>query len=65
MSIYATKKELNNATDIDKFNLTDKKDFVALEAGMDKIDGTGLVTATVLNTKISWVDNKIQNYCCF
>ena len=27
-------------------------------------DVTGLMTATVLNTKISGVEKKIQNYCC-
>ena len=64
MSNYTTKKELNDATDIDISNLTNKKDFVALKAGTDKPDVTGLVTATVFNTKISWVENKIQNYCC-
>ena len=64
MSNYTTKKELNDATDIETSNLTNKKDFVALKAGMDKIDLTGLVTATVLNTKNSWVENKIQHYCC-
>ena len=38
LSNYATKKELEHATGIDTFDLTAKKDFIALKAEVDKLD---------------------------
>ena len=42
-SYYATKKELNNSTDVDKSNLAAKEDFIALKAEIDKLDTNKLV----------------------
>ena len=38
LSNYATKKELDHATGVDTSNSTAKKDFIALEAEVDKLD---------------------------
>ena len=35
---YATKKELDHATGVDRSDLAAKKDFIALKAEADKID---------------------------
>ena len=35
---YATTKELKGATGVDKFNLTAKRDFIALKAEVGKLD---------------------------
>ena len=38
MTNYATKKELEHATDVDASNLAADKDFVAFNAEVDKLD---------------------------
>ena len=38
LSNYATKKELNNATGADTFNVAAKRDFTALKAEVDTLD---------------------------
>ena len=43
MSNLATKKELDHATDVDRSDLVAKKDFIALEAEVDKLDINKLV----------------------
>ena len=43
LSNYATKKELEHGTGVDKSDLAAKKDFVALKAKVDKLDINKLV----------------------
>ena len=43
LSDLATKKELYHATDVDRSDLVAKKDFIALEAEVDKLDINKLV----------------------
>ena len=38
LSSYATKKELKDATCVDTFNSVAKKDFIVLNAEVDKLD---------------------------
>ena len=38
MSNYATKKELEHATDIDTSDIATKKDFISLKAEVEKLD---------------------------
>ena len=59
LSNYATKKELDHATGVDTFELTAKKDFIALKAEADKLDIDKLVnvpTRLNLKTKVDDLD---------
>ena len=60
LSNYATKKELEHATAIDTFDLTAKKEFIALKVEVDKIDINKLTNAgSILNnlkTKVTDLD---------
>ena len=67
LSIYATKKELEDATGIDTSDLAAKKDFIALKAEVDKLDIHKLTNvATTLNTLITIVHGcwYIKNCSC-
>ena len=55
---YATTKELEHATGIDKSDLAAKKDFIALEAEVDKLDINKLTNVpTSLNNSKAKVDD--------
>ena len=60
LSDYATKKELENATDLDTSDLAAKKDFNALKAEVDKSDIAKLVNILTslnsLKTKVNYFD---------
>ena len=60
LSNYATKKELNHATDGDTFDLTAKKDFLPLKAEVDKLEMNKLVNVPTslnnLKTKVNDLD---------
>ena len=60
LSDYATKKELENATDLDTSDLAAKKDFIALKAEVDKSDIAKLVNILTslnsLKTKVNYFD---------
>ena len=60
LSIHATKKELEEATGIDTFNLATKKDFIDLKAEVDKLDINKLTNASInlnnLKTKVDDLD---------
>ena len=49
LSNYATKTELDYATDVDTSDLAAKKDFIALKAEFDKLDINKLTVSTSLN----------------
>ena len=66
LSNYATKKELEHATDIHTSALAAKKDFVALKAEVDKLDINKLVNVPTslnnLKTKVDGLDiGKLKN----
>ena len=55
---YATTKELEHATGIDKSDLAAKKDFIALEAEVDKLEINKLTNVpTSLNNSKAKVDD--------
>ena len=60
LSIYATKKELEDATGIDTSDLAAKKDFIALKAEVRKLNINKLVnvptTLNNLKTKVNDLD---------
>ena len=60
LSNYATKKELDHATGVDTSDIAAKKDFIALNAEVDKLDINKLVNVpTFLNnlkTKVDYLD---------
>ena len=60
LSNYATKKELDHATDIHTSDLAPKKDFIALKAEVDKLDISKLVNVPSslnnLKTKVNDLD---------
>ena len=49
LSNYATKTELDYATDVDTSDLAAKKNFIALKAEFDKLDINKLTVSTSLN----------------
>ena len=49
LSNYATKTELDYATDVDTSDLAAKKIFIALKAEFDKLDINKLTVSTSLN----------------
>ena len=49
LSNYATKTELDYATDVDTSDLAAKKNFIALKAEFDKLDINKLTLSTSLN----------------
>ena len=57
---YATEKELERATGVDTPDLIVKKSFVALKAGVDKLDINKLVNVSTssnnLKTKVDYLD---------
>ena len=60
LSNYATKKELDHATGVDRSDLATKKDCIALKAGVDKLDINKLVNFPTslknLKTKVDEVN---------
>ena len=61
LSNYASKKELERTTDIDTFDVVAKKDFIALEAEVDKLDMNKLTNvSTSLNNLKTKVFLKIK-----
>ena len=58
LSYYATKKELENATSVDKSICAAKKDFIALKAEVDKLKINELINIPpVLNNLKAMVDD--------
>ena len=61
LSNYASEKELERTTDIDTFDVVAKKDFIALEAEVDKLDMNKLTNvSTSLNNLKTKVFLKIK-----
>ena len=61
LSNYVSKKELEGTTDIDTFDVVAKKDFIALEAEVDKLDMNKLTNvSTSLNNLKTKVFLKIK-----
>ena len=58
LSSYATKAELNNATEVDTSKLAEKSDLASLKAEVDKIDVEKLKPASVDLSKLS---NVVKN----
>ena len=58
LSIYATKKELEDATGIDTSDLAAKKDFIALKAEVDKLDINKLV---IVPTSLNNLKTKVHD----
>ena len=58
LSNYVTKKKLNNATGVDTPDLTDKNDFIALKAEINKLDINKLThVRTSLNNSKTKIDD--------
>ena len=58
MSYYATKKELENATSVDKSICAAKKDFIALKPDVDKLNINELINVPPgLNNLKTMVDD--------
>ena len=59
MSNYATKKELNDATGVDRFNLSAKRNFIVLKVEVYKLDINKLdnipVSLNNLQTKVDYL----------
>ena len=58
LSSYATKAELNNATEVDTSKLAEKSDLASLKAEVDKVDVEKLKPVSVDLSKLS---NVVEN----